>query len=84
MTKIFEVRFEQYAQKATAGRFTVPKAVTDILEIDGSSELLVEVTSHKGTLSKVTRLRSGNEIYGDFDNHFDLGELLTVRVTRFG
>lgn len=83
MIKIFEVRFEQSAQNATAGRFTVPKAVTEILEIDGSNQILVEVTSHKGTLSKSTRLRSGNEIYGDFDGHFEPGELLTIRVTRF-
>ena len=82
MSRIFEVRFEHAAQSATAGRFTIPKVVVEALNIDASDEILVEVVSHKGALTKITRLRSGNEIYGDFDGHFELGELLTVRVTK--
>ena len=82
MARILEVRFEQAAQSATRDRFSVPKAVVEILGIDQTSDLLIEVVSHKGSSSKVTRLRSGFEIYRDFEGHFEPGELLTIRVAR--
>jgi len=84
MARVFEIRFEHNAQSATPGRFTVPKAVVDLLGVDASSDLLIEVTSHKGSMSKTTRLRSGSEIYGDFDGHFNPGELLSIRITSLG
>lgn len=82
MAKVFEVRFEQVAQKATAGRFSVPKSVVEVLGVDASSKLFVEVTSHKGAKSSLCQLKSGAEIYGDFDGHFEPGEAITVRVTK--
>ena len=84
MAKVFEVRFEQFAQKGTPGRFSVPQRVVDLLEATEESKLMVEVNSHKGSRSVVTSLKSGNEVYGEFDGHFDLGELICVRVTRIG
>ncbi len=82
MAKAFEVRFEQTAQTATEGRFTIPKAIIDLLGVTESHDLIVEVSSHKGTKSKITSIKSGTEIYGCFSGHFEPGELLTVRVTR--
>ena len=82
MARIIEVCFEQSAQSATPDRFSVPKAVAELLGLKAESSLRIEVTSHKGSKSKITRLRSGLEIYNDFEGHFDLGELLTIRVTR--
>lgn len=84
MANIFEVRFEKSAQAATPGRFSVPQDVVDILKIQNGAKVFVEVTSHKGAASSITSLKSGNEIYGDFDGHFEPGELIYVRVTRIG
>lgn len=84
MSKVFEVRFEQQAQSATPGRFSIPKPVVDILEITSQTDLFVEVTSHRGVVNRQCRLKSGAEIYGDFDGHFEPGELITVRVIRLG
>ncbi len=84
MPNVFEVRFEQIAQNATPGRFSVPKEVVDVLKVNSKSTLVVEVTSHKGSRSAVTKLKSGNEIYGDFEGHFDPNELICVRVTKIG
>lgn len=84
MSRVFEVRFEQNAQTATPGRFSVPKQVVNILGVDNSSQLIVEVTSHRGAKSSLCKLKSGAEIYGDFDGHFEPGEAITVRITKIG
>lgn len=84
MPNVFEVRFEQVAQPATPGRFSIPKSVAEILGVGNGSTVFVEVTSHRGVMLKQRKLKSGTEIYGDFDGHFDLGEQIVVRITRIG
>lgn len=82
MPNVFEVRFEQVAQPATPGRFSVPKSVAEILGVGNGSTVFVEVTSHRGVMHKQCQLKSGTEIYGEFEGHFDPGEQIVVRVTR--
>ena len=81
-TNVFEVRFEQIAQKATAGRFSVPKSVVGVLGINARSPLLVEISSRNGVRYVETSLKSGNEIYGELDAAFDKGELISIRITK--
>lgn len=81
---IFEVRFETEAQKATRGRFSIPKSVVEILGIRESSQLIVEITSTKGVHSIITTMKSGSEVYGGLEEYFDPGEYIVVKVTRIG
>jgi|BogFormECP03_OM2_1039629.scaffolds.fasta_scaffold29676_1 hypothetical protein len=82
--KILEVRYEIDAHNNPSPRFTVPEPVRKVLDISASDDLWVEVSSPvKGVTRKMTRLKSGPEIYGDgLQDCCDPGERICVRVSK--
>ena len=83
--QIIEVTFTTTSQGNSAGRFTVPAAVCDVLGIDKGSTVEVEVKSSTGWHGPVTRtLVSDREPspVGEMRDWMRAGEGITVRVRR--
>jgi hypothetical protein len=77
-------RFEINAQKGRSCQFSIPGEVCNILGISPQDGIFIEVSSARGvTQSKLTKLKSGREIYGDgLKDACSPGERIRVRVTK--
>jgi|SRR5690606_962130 len=81
MANIFSVEYEINAQNWRDGQFSIPKKVADILSLQPGSNVIVEITSSKGTKSFIMTIKSGLELYG-LSDHVESQELVRVRVTH--
>jgi bifunctional DNA-binding transcriptional regulator/antitoxin component of YhaV-PrlF toxin-antitoxin module len=74
------VEFEISAQNWRAGQFSIPKPITDLLNLRPNDKAMIEVTSRNGTKGFLTALKSGREIYRLL-GHVEASEFIRVRVT---
>lgn len=83
-TRIISVTFEGNAQRYKDGRFTIPKPVRDILQLEGRAFQLELLDASSEPVYKGThQMKSGPEVY-DLSEHVKRGEPIRVRVTRLG
>jgi hypothetical protein len=77
--KIISITFEATAQNHKNGRFSVPKAICDIMELEHEDGVVVEI---KGQKIK-SKLGSGSEIYGkEIVDLVKAGETIYVTISR--
>lgn len=78
--KYISIEFQVRAQNYTNDRFTIPKKIVDLLELDEDTKMILEITSAKGTTSYLTTTKSGPEIYS-LKNHVGKSESIRVRIS---
>ncbi len=81
--KVLSAEFEIEAQSWRDGQFSIPTEIIDLMGVSKADDLILEITSSKGTRIIRGKIKSGNEIYGNLFDHISSGELLRVRVIKY-
>ncbi|PKM47097.1 MAG: hypothetical protein CVV05_01530 [Gammaproteobacteria bacterium HGW-Gammaproteobacteria-1] len=81
-SRVFAVRYEVQSQNWRSGQFSIPADVAQILALQPGDDVVVEVASAKGSKTVITKAKSGLEVYGQFGDHVEPGELVVVSLTK--
>lgn len=80
--RIMAVTFEINAQESSAGKFSIPAKIQEIIDVSGNDAFPIIVEAKAGTFAGKVVMKSGPEIYGpDIRQVVQNGE--RIRVTTY-